>query len=196
MTNAVTQAEFARLQGWQRSYVSQLKREGRLVMTDDGKLVDVAASLTRIGQTRSQDKAGVARRHAEARANGAQDPSYAGACGDGEDGNDDEAGDDVITRPDFQAARARREQARAQREEIELARVVDTLLVAEEVEAVLADAVTNFRAACEGIGALVAAEVAAESDPVECRRIIDEHVRAALSGLANRFGELRGKEAA
>jgi hypothetical protein len=45
-----SQADFARSQGWQKSYVTKLKGEGRLVFTDDG-LVDFAASLARIGQT-------------------------------------------------------------------------------------------------------------------------------------------------
>lgn len=44
-----TQAEFARMQGWGRSYVTKLKLEGRLVM--DGELVDVAASIARIQAT-------------------------------------------------------------------------------------------------------------------------------------------------
>ncbi|MCE2917699.1 MAG: DUF1441 family protein [Rubrivivax sp.] len=42
-----TQAEFARRQGWQRSYVTRLKQAGRLVVTDDG-MVSIAASLARI----------------------------------------------------------------------------------------------------------------------------------------------------
>ncbi|MCX8003436.1 MAG: hypothetical protein N2688_00520 [Burkholderiaceae bacterium] len=45
-----TQAEFARAQGWERSYVTKLKQQGRLVITDDG-LVDFEASLERIRQT-------------------------------------------------------------------------------------------------------------------------------------------------
>jgi hypothetical protein len=45
-----SQAEFARLQGWEKSYVTKLKHEGRLVFLDD-KLLDVAASLERIKAT-------------------------------------------------------------------------------------------------------------------------------------------------
>lgn len=44
------QAEFARLQGWSKSYVTALKQAGRLVLADDG-LVDVQASLARIQAT-------------------------------------------------------------------------------------------------------------------------------------------------
>lgn len=42
-----TQADFARAQGWEKSYVTKLKQEGRLVFTEAGQ-VDFAASLQRI----------------------------------------------------------------------------------------------------------------------------------------------------
>lgn len=45
-----SQAEFARLQGWGKSYVTQLKHAGRLVFNAEGQ-VDVAASLERIQAT-------------------------------------------------------------------------------------------------------------------------------------------------
>lgn len=45
-----TQAEFARRQEWSKSYVTKLKGEGRLVLTDEG-LVDVEASLALIQST-------------------------------------------------------------------------------------------------------------------------------------------------
>lgn len=45
-----SQAEFARQQGWSKSYVSKLKAESRLVFTAD-ELVDVEASLALIRST-------------------------------------------------------------------------------------------------------------------------------------------------
>ena len=42
-----SQADFARAQGWEKSYVTKLKKEGRLAFTADG-LVDFDASLERI----------------------------------------------------------------------------------------------------------------------------------------------------
>lgn len=48
---AVTRSEFARLQGWSKSYVSKLGSEGRLVLTEDGKLVQVAETLALIAKT-------------------------------------------------------------------------------------------------------------------------------------------------
>lgn len=49
-TDALSQADFARQQGWSKSYVSKLKGEGRLVLTAAGS-VDAAASLARIKAT-------------------------------------------------------------------------------------------------------------------------------------------------
>lgn len=46
-----SQAEFARLQGWAKSYVTELKHQGRLVFDAEGRQVDVAASLARIQAT-------------------------------------------------------------------------------------------------------------------------------------------------
>ena len=45
-----SQADFARAQGWRKSYVTALKQQGRLVFTGDGR-VDFDASLQRIRDT-------------------------------------------------------------------------------------------------------------------------------------------------
>ncbi|KAF7597748.1 MAG: hypothetical protein CGU28_16875 [Candidatus Dactylopiibacterium carminicum] len=98
----LTQAEFARRQGWARSYVTELKRAGRLVMDADGKRVDLTASLALIRQTASPDKAAVAARHAEERGESR-----------GESRPDDGEQDADPGKPEYQAARARREEANA-----------------------------------------------------------------------------------
>ncbi len=45
-----SQADFARANGWAKSYVTALKQAGRLVLAEDGR-VDFAASLERIRAT-------------------------------------------------------------------------------------------------------------------------------------------------
>jgi transcriptional regulator with XRE-family HTH domain len=53
----LSQADFARLQGWSKSYVSKLKKESRLVL-DDAGLVDVAPTLALItGTTTAPERA-------------------------------------------------------------------------------------------------------------------------------------------
>lgn len=49
--NLASKSEFARLNGWSKSYVSKLAGEGRLVVTEDGRQVLVAESLARIAET-------------------------------------------------------------------------------------------------------------------------------------------------
>ena len=57
MSNAVSQAEFARLINSSRSYITQLKKAGRLVLTDGG-LVLVNESKTRIKESADPAKDG------------------------------------------------------------------------------------------------------------------------------------------
>lgn len=48
-----TRAEFARRNGWAKSYITKLGHEGRLVLTEDGLHVRVAESMARIRDTAS-----------------------------------------------------------------------------------------------------------------------------------------------
>lgn len=93
-----------------RSYGTQLKKEGRLVLTPDGKGVLVEASIARIEATRDPSKAGVAARHAAER----------GATADTGHQGDPEEPDDTPS-PDpaqysYQSSKAKREHWAAERE--------------------------------------------------------------------------------
>jgi len=72
----LSQADFARRLGVKPSYVTELKKAGRLVLTDDGK-VDAEASEANIAATADPGKAGVAARHSQNR-NTAVDAQNAG----------------------------------------------------------------------------------------------------------------------
>lgn len=74
-----SQADFARRLGMARSYITQLKQDGRLVMDATGKRVEVEASLALIEATESPAPRHTARAstHAEARAR--RDRSEAGS---------------------------------------------------------------------------------------------------------------------
>src|SRR6185312_3772275 len=61
-------AGFARLLGVKPQAVTALRHAGRLVLTADGKRVDVAASQQRLRDTADPSKAGVVARHAAERA--------------------------------------------------------------------------------------------------------------------------------
>lgn len=167
------------MQGWTRAYVTELKKSGRVVMSPDGRSVDVQATRALIAQTSSPDKVGVAARHAAERLQ--------------RSGDDDYGDEDAVagaSRPEYHAARARREEANATRAEIDLAKEAGQLVEAAAVGAVIADAVTNLRASLEGLGAILAPQLAAESDPREVRLLVDDAVREALGDLAARFADI------
>ncbi|WP_437881036.1 terminase small subunit [Pseudomonas sp. LRF_L74] len=58
----MSKSEFADSRGWSRPYVSKLAKQGRLVLTDDGK-IDVVATDALLNETADPSKAGVADRH-------------------------------------------------------------------------------------------------------------------------------------
>lgn len=63
----LTKREYATHKGWSPSYLTQLRKEGRLVLTEDGR-VDVAATEAQLKATRDPGKDHVASRHAAKRA--------------------------------------------------------------------------------------------------------------------------------
>ena len=73
----LTQTDFAKQQGWQKSYITQLKAAGRLVMVDG--LVDVESSLALIARTADPSRDQVSARHAAKRAAGAKTAGGVGA---------------------------------------------------------------------------------------------------------------------
>ena len=68
MTALVSKKEFAAIYGCSKAYVSQLVAANRLVLSADGKQVDVDRSLEMLGATSDPSKAGVRERWAAYRA--------------------------------------------------------------------------------------------------------------------------------
>lgn len=144
-------AEFARHAGFKPSYVTQLKREGRLVLSDDGKAVKVAESLARIEETRDPSKAAVAARHAAARASAAQVGADTAAPPASPPSDDDELDAGLQVRHDYQAARAKREHLAAETAELEYRKVCGDLIEVSALQPVLAGAAATLCAALERI---------------------------------------------
>lgn len=63
----VRKAEYARMRGWNRSYVAKLLKEERLVLSPDAALVDWAATDALLGVTSDPSKKGVQDRWADHR---------------------------------------------------------------------------------------------------------------------------------
>ena len=169
----LTPKQFAEHLGVKPGYVTRLKADGRLVLTDDRKRVRVAESVARIHATR--DPARASKLDTEAPpASGTNDPAGAG----------------LEQRHDFQDARAKREHYAAESAELEFRRAAGELMEAALVTATVADAVVTLRGRLETLPDLLAPQIAALSDEQAIRATLAEHVEHMLGELAAHFGKL------
>lgn len=184
LKNAVSQADFARLMRFKPGYVSQLKREGRLVLSEDGKSVLVAESRAQIEGTRDPSKAGVADRHERERAAKASGPE-----------DDQDEGRDEPEAPEkgssaYQEARARREHYGALSAQRDFEKSMGNLLDARDVEDAVATAVIVFRSRLEALRYSLAPQLAAESDEGRVSALIADEHEQALKELNRQLGNL------
>lgn len=185
---SLSQADFARRLGVKPSYVTELKKAGRLVMTADGK-VDAEASEANIAATADPGKTGVAARHSQKRGAPLTAPKEKVAAPIVADEPDNEPG----TTPDYQRSRARREEANAQLAEIEVIKEAGSLYRAAEADAVVADAATIFRTTLDSRRPLLVSQLAMMSDEAEIRMFLEDQDESLLAELHARFGTLAAK---
>jgi hypothetical protein len=137
----VTQADLARHLGTSRSYITALKAADRLVLADDGKGIDLEASLARIEATRDPQRADVSERHANARAGTLLAASQA----------KEEASTPPPAHPEpedansYQAARALKEKYAAKTARMEYERAIGKLIERQAVEDAIEDVMTIVR---------------------------------------------------
>lgn len=175
-TNVATAKQLASILGFSPSYITQLKEQGRLVQSNDGKRFLVEESLTLIKQTGDPTKVGVAARHAAAR--GASVPSDASVPAEGEDGGDAPmapAPDDPLAKRRA-LAQALAEEAKARKlqrdEDVELG----NLLPVDEVRSAISHAVTALRADLDNLPAILAPQLAAEREEDRVRVILRDAI--------------------
>ncbi len=180
-----TQAEFATIAGVQRSYVTALKKAGRLVLDADGK-VRVVESLARIEATRDPSKAAVAARHAEARG---------GALPAAELPVDEAGPEPESTSVGFSYWRERTEKAKALAAERENAIADGKLLAVDDVVAQVANAMTVLRNALERLPDTLGPQLAAEQSEARCRGLVSEAVELLLEDTSRRLGAIAGEGA-
>lgn len=182
--------EFATLAGFRPSYITQLKADGRLILTADGRRVQVAASLARIEATRDPAKAAVAARHAAARTGvagvvatppgiAAPEPAHAAPAPD----------PDTAARAGstYQSARAVRERFLALQAKLDYEQASGKLLPAAEVESALATAITTLRGRLESMPDTLGPQLAAEADEARCRALLAETIEHLLDETARAF---------
>lgn len=183
-----SQADFAAIANVRRSYVTALKKAGRLVLDAEGKVL-VAESLARIEATRDPAKAAVAARHAEARGGAIPlpSPSQAPAPAHGESGPQIAGG--------FQQARAVREKFLALEAKRAYEVAIGKLVDADAVRLAASDAATRLRAALESLPTTLGPQLAAEADEARCVALMREAVELALAELHRQFALITEKRA-
>jgi hypothetical protein len=174
------------------SYITQLKDDGRLVLTADGKRVCVDESLARIRATSDPAKTGVVARHAterEARAGDAATPASieAPAAAQLPIDSDDGAPEEL---DGFQYWRKRTEKAKALASERENAVADGRLLDAGQVTAAAAESITVLRSRFEGLPDVLGPQLAGVKDEAQARALLAEAIGHALDEAARQFSNL------
>lgn len=176
----VSKAEYARMHGWHRSYVSKLHREQRLILSEDGK-VDWAATDTLIGRTADPSKLGVQQRWAEERAereNGTPAPDP--GADDGQMPAAPAAGQDSP----FHKARANREHYNGEMARLEYEWLIGLLISRPRAEDAAHTMGRAVRDRVLGLSPRIAPELAAISDAWEIERRLTAALREVLDDLA------------
>lgn len=178
-------AGFARILGERSpSYVTQLKDEGRLVLTDDGKRVRVQESIALIKETADPAKTGVVARHAAARTSEPVAPP--------EDDVEDPAGAPTYDGHSTRRSRALADKAEwdAKAAERDYLESIGQLLPADQVAAAVGAAAATLRTSLENLPNTLAPELAAATDEARVRVILGEAVEHALEEVSRQFAAI------
>ena len=177
----LSKSAFAAHIGKAPSYITWLKDNNRLVLSDDGKRVNVDATVALIRDTADPSKAAVAARHQADRVQRdvtsqlsplvKSTPSMAAP---------QPAIGPAGKQPDFQKARAHREYYLAQLAEAEFHKVQGSQVELEAVKTGAFNAGRLLRDQLLGMPPQLAPELAAMTDPWEIERRLTAAIRASL----------------
>lgn len=195
-SNLMTPRRFAESMGYKANYGHQLKRDGRLVMADDGKHCLVRESRLKIEATKDPSKQGVTDRHAAARAPAQNDappkkvqqhptPTVAPA-------QPELAGFRDVMAYDFQDAKAKREHWAAEREHAAFRKEAGDLMERGEVVGAFGDAGATLRGKLESWSATLPPQLAGRDESV-IRAMLSEQVEQLLNDLVAKFNALSEK---
>ncbi|WP_222614244.1 hypothetical protein [Ralstonia sp. TCR112] len=171
-TTLLTRSAFAARQNWSPSYVTKLGKEGKLVTTPDGKLVDVDATLAKIKRGADPAKEAVRARHEATRID--RDVYSA---------RDTTPDADPSLGHDFQAARAEREYYQAQLARTEYQWVSGLLVSRIAVEDAAEKIGANLRDRIMGLPRQIAPELASMTDPWSVERHLEAALRKVLDDM-------------
>lgn len=174
----LTRAAFARLRGVDKAYITRLAQAGRLVLTEDGKLVRVAESIALLEKTKDPSKEGVRERFAEQRGAGlALDPVPEQVGTPGTVLEVPTSGSMMEDRRALIREQALR--AKLHREELE-GRLVDV----ETVRRAVFEKTRIARNALMGLVDVIASRLAAESNPAKVHDMLSADIRRICDELA------------
>lgn len=170
----LSKSAFAARIGRTPSYITWLKGNNRLVLSPDGKMVDVLATEALILETADPSKAAVAARHQQERI---QRDVYSQLSPLVEPTNTAAPPQPITVKGhDFQKARAMREHNLAQLAEIELHKAQGSLVARDAVELGAYNAGRHLRDQLFGLLPQLSHKLAVMSDPWD----IEKHLTATL----------------
>jgi len=179
MSEEMLFGEFARLIHVKPSYVTKLKKAGRLVLTKDGRRVKVDESLARIEATRDPaQRSRLEQTVTQAMSERGIDP----ADPEGEIGTD------------YQAARAARERYNALMAKRDYELSMRQLLKASDVEQAVRHAATELRRGLEKLPDVLAPRLAATSNESQVRAMLADEVEHVLDELSRAFAAWGAQE--
>lgn len=202
---AVTRSEYAAMHGWAPSYVTKLIAQGRLVLTADGKKVEVEASDRRLEDTKRIDRQGVREHHARTRGQAVIPPQPAVAAASPVPAGEGPAGLSATPPPppagntdqdDYNRARAQREAAAAAMAEIELARRRAELVEIGQVREMAARIAGIISRGFERIGPRIGPVWSVEQDPLKREQLLEDELRKVQHEWSDEVEKLLGASGA
>jgi hypothetical protein len=170
------------------SYISELKGEGRLVLSDCGKLIKVAESIQRIADTMDPSKFAVSARHAANRA--AALPVAALPAPDAAQSDSEPPAADLGSNPRYQESKAMREEYLAKSARRDYEQSMGKLLPADDVLAVVSSAMSGLRSRFEQLPDILGPQLAALTDEAQVRSLMADTIEHALEDAARQFAQI------
>lgn len=172
--NAVSRADFARLKNVNRSTITRWADAGRVVLDGDGNVL-IAETEALLADTADPEKAGVVDRHAEERGSEVRDLLTPTAKS-------------KAAKPTHYGDRiresARHEAAKAERAEIELARLKGDLADVAGVQKAMVDFATMSREKYSRLAFDLKFKLAAESDPTTVFTVLKDALEATAREIS------------
>jgi hypothetical protein len=190
--------------------VTKLIAQGRLVLTADGKRVEVAASNKRLEDTKRVDRQGVREHHARTRSgNGITPPAAAAsspplaapsppatapsggeAAGQAKDQEPPGRDPANATQDEYNRARAQKEAAAAAMAEMELRRRQAELVEVGQVRDTAARIAGIIARGFERIGPRIGPVWSVEQDPVKREQLLEDELRKIQQEFADEVAKL------